>query len=55
MIVASGLDDFEQVTALVRVQCLRPPIVEDEQINPGDLAERSGVSTISARQGQSGE
>src|SRR3954452_10579458 len=44
------LDDLQQVTALLVIELLRAPIVDDEQVDPGEAAQQLGVAAITTRQ-----
>ena len=49
------LDDLEQVTALFVIELLRPPIIEDEQVDPGEAVQHLGVAAVTTRQGERGK
>ena len=49
------IDDFQQIAALLGVQRLRPPIVQDEQVHLRDLAQHSGVAAIGPCQSEGRE
>lgn len=49
------LDDLQEVAALLGVERLRPPVVEDQQVEAGQGAQRPGIAAIGARQRQGGE
>ena len=51
--VVAILDDLQEVAALLGRERLWSPIVEDAEIDAGELAERPGVSAVGACQGQS--
>jgi hypothetical protein len=41
------LDDFQEVAALLGVEWLRPPVVEDQQVEAGQGAQRPGIAAVS--------
>ena len=49
------LDDLQQVAALLVVELLRAPVVEDAQVDPGEPAQQLAVATVAAGQGKGGE
>jgi hypothetical protein len=49
------LDDLEQVAALLVVELLGSPVVEDEQVGPGEAAQHLGVAAVTACQGERGK
>ena len=53
--VVAVLDDFVEIARLVGVERLRPPIVEDEQLDAGERAQEPGVTGRAMRDGQIGE
>ena len=54
-LVVAILNDFEQVARLVGVERLRPPVVEDEQLDPGERAQEPSVTGRAMRDGEIGE
>ena len=54
-VLVSVLDDFHEVAALLGVETLGSPIVEDEEVCLGEGAEQAGVAAIGASQLQFGE
>ena len=46
---------ISEIAALLGVQRLRPPIVEDEQIDAGERAQQLGVSSVAAGEREGGE
>src|SRR5258708_38781757 len=44
----SVLDDLEQVAALIGVERLRSPVVQNEQIETSDSAQHLGITSIGA-------
>ena len=48
--VVAILDDLQQIALLFGEQRFRPPVIEDQQIDPGELTQQLGVATIAAGQ-----
>ena len=53
--IVAIFDDLEEIATLVGAERLGSPIVEDEEVDAGDLAQELGVATVGAREGQGGE
>src|SRR5579863_3817727 len=51
----SVLDDLEQVAALIGVEGLRSPVIQNEQIETSDSAQHFGVTAIGAAEREGGE
>src|SRR6266436_9990015 len=51
----SILDDFEQITALVGVERLWSPVVQDQQIKSCDRPQHPGIASIGAAECEGGE
>jgi hypothetical protein len=49
------IGDLEQVAALVLGKLLRPPVVDDEKIDPGERLQYSWIATIVAGPREGGE
>ena len=45
--LVSVLDDFHGVAALIGVEPVGSPVVEDQQFSPGQRAEQTGVAALS--------
>ena len=54
-LVVAILDDFEQVARLIGGERLRPPIVEDEQLDARERAQEPGVAGVAVGDGEVGE
>ena len=54
-LVVAVLDDFEQIARLVGVERLRPPVVEDEQLDASERAQKPGVPGRAVDDGEIGE
>src|SRR6202451_2030919 len=54
-LVVAILDDFEQVARLFGGERLRPPIVEDEQLDAGQGTQEPGVAGVAVSDGEIGE
>src|SRR5208282_6618838 len=54
-LVVAILDDFEQVARLFGGERLRPPIVEDEQLDARQRAQKPGIARIAVSDGEIGE
>ena len=48
--VVAILDDLQQIALLFGGQRLRPPIVQDQQVDPGELLEQPGIPPVAASQ-----
>lgn len=46
------VEDFEQVTALIRRQVGKPPVIEDQQLDTGNALHEPGVPAVAARERQ---
>jgi hypothetical protein len=53
--VVAVLDDLQQIALLFGQQGFRPPVIKDQQIDPGKLAQQLGVTAVAAGQRQRGE
>jgi hypothetical protein len=53
--LVSVLDDFHEVAALLGVETLGSPVIEDEEVCLGERTEQAGVAAIGASQLQFGE
>ena len=53
--VVAILDDLQQVAALFGRQGLWSPVIQDQQIDPGELPHQSGIPAVAARQCQAGK
>src|SRR6478609_3793558 len=51
----SVLDNLKQITALVGVERLWPPVIKNEQIETSDSAQHLGVTAIGAAECEGGE
>ena len=49
------LDDLHQIAALVRIETIRPPVVEDQQVGLGEHAEQACEAAVTVRQFEVGE
>src|SRR5207302_1676197 len=52
--VVAVFDNFEQIAALFGGEGFGSPVIEDEQVDAGDLAEHLGIAAV-ACEGQGGE
>lgn len=48
-------DDLQEIAALLVVELLRPPVVEDEQVGSGERLEDLRVAAVAARECKVGE
>ena len=46
------LEDFQQISALGRGEYAQPPIIEDQDVDPGNRFEKTGVTPISLGNGE---
>ncbi|MDF2970904.1 MAG: hypothetical protein K0R61_1354 [Microvirga sp.] len=53
--VVAVLDDLEEVARLLRKKRLRSPIVEQEQVDPGELAQELAIAAVAASERQGGK
>ena len=49
------LDDLEEIAALVSVETLRPPVVEDQQVDPGEGLAEPRISAVTAGEREGGK
>src|SRR3546814_14708703 len=49
------LDDLQEIAALLGVERLRSPVVEDEQVEAGERAQHASVAAVGAGERQGGE
>jgi hypothetical protein len=50
--VISVLDDLKEIAALLGTELLRSPIIEDEEIDAGERAQKLGIAAIAASERQ---
>lgn len=48
----SVFDDLDEVTAFWRGEDCQPPVIEDEEFDPGDFFEDARITAVAARQGE---
>ena len=53
--MVSILDDFHEVAALLSVETLGSPVIEDEEVYLGEGAEQAGIASVGAAKLQFGE
>jgi hypothetical protein len=46
------VDDFEEVLGMGRGNGVSPPVIQDEQVESGQLGEQGGIGTVLVRNGQ---
>ncbi len=54
-VLVTVFDDFHEVAALLGIEAVGSPVVEDEEVCLGEGAEQAGVAAIGASQLQFGE
>ena len=53
--VVAVLDDLEEIARLLRKKRLRSPVVEHEQVDPGELAQEPAIAAVAASERQGRE